>query len=155
MATSSTNKQPLLIDRVLHNVVDTATTINGTLDITGTNTATVLVDGTGSDGCLIEDIYSLARSTTEADINLYVSTANDYLRPSEGIFVGTFKSATTIGGRSSWEGMPKVLAPMPHTGTEQQFTAFYLPKGLALWVARQSSDTVSDAPIVGAQGGFY
>ena len=47
MAATSTNKQPLLIDRVLHYVVN-LDTINDGMDIVGTNTAILLVDGTTS-----------------------------------------------------------------------------------------------------------
>ncbi len=51
--------------------------------------------------------------------------------------------------------MPKILAPMPQTGSESQFRAFYLPKGRALWVARESNSIVTDGPLVGCQGGWY
>ena len=64
MAATSTNKQPLLVDRVLHYVVNLDTSINDGMDIVGTNTATLLIDGTTSDGAIIEDIYTIARGTT-------------------------------------------------------------------------------------------
>ena len=54
-----------------------------------------------------------------------------------------------------WGEMPKVLAPMPHTGTESQFRALYIPKGKALWAAREGSTIVNDGPLLGCQGGWY
>jgi hypothetical protein len=155
MAATSTNKQPLLVDRVLHYVVNLDSAAVGAIDVAGTNTALLIVDGTTSDGAIIEDLYSIARSTQESTINLYMSSSSDYLRPTEGVLVGQFASATTAGEKTSWDGMPKILAPMPHTGTDQQFKAFYLPKGQALWAARQSTVVVTDGPLLGCQGGWY
>jgi hypothetical protein len=142
MAATSTNKQPLLVDRVLHSVIDL-------------NSAVLVVDATNSDGCIIESIYSISRSTSTYTINLYLSSSSDYLRPNEGIFIGSFKSATTKGSVTTWDEMPKILAPMPQTGTEQQFRALYIPKGKTLWAAREATTAATDGPILGAQGGWY
>ena len=155
MAATSTNKQPLLVDRVLHYVVDLNLAAVGAIDVIGTNTAVLIVDGTSSDGCIIEDIYSLSRSSVEHTINLYLSSSFDYLRPNEGVFVGQFKSGTTAGAVTHWEEMPRILAPMPQTGTENQFKALYIPKGKALWAGRQDVAALNDGPLLGCQGGWY
>jgi len=155
MAATSTNKQPLLVDRVLHYVVNLDTAAVSAIDVAGTNTALLIVDGTTQDGAIIEDIYSIARGTTKSTINLYLSSSSDYLRPNEGVLIGQFDSATTVGSVTSWTTMPKVLAPMPHTGSESQFRALYIPKGKALWAARQSSALATDGPLLGCQGGWY
>ena len=155
MAATSTNKQPLLVDRVMHNVIDLNTAAVASINVAGTNTALLLVDGSQSDGCIIEDIYSLSRSAVEHTINLYLSSSFDYLRPNEGIFIGQFKSATTTGAITHWEEMPRVLAPMPHTGTASQFQALYIPKGKALWAGRQDIAALNDGPLLGCQGGWY
>ena len=155
MAATSTNKQPLLVDRVLHYVVNLDTAAVGAIDVGGTNTALLIVDGTTADGAIIESIYSIARGTSESTINLYLSTSSDYLRPNEGVLVGRFASGTTIGAVTEWTTMPKILAPMAHTGTESQFRALYIPKGKALWAAREGSTTVTDGPLLGCEGGWY
>ena len=155
MAATSTNKQPLLVDRVLHYVVNLDTAAVGAIDVAGTNTALLIVDGTTADGAIIEDIYSIARGTSESTINLYISTSSDYLRPNEGVLVGTFKSGTTVGAVTHFENMPRILAPMPQTGSDSQFQALYIPKGRALWAARQSNTSVTDGPLLGCQGGWY
>jgi len=155
MAATSTNKQPLLVDRVLHYVVNLDKSINDGMDIVGTNTAVLLIDGTTSDGAIVEDIYAISRSTTDYKVNLYMSPARDYLRPNEAVFVGTITSATTIGDVVRWGEMPKTLVPTPQVGTESFNRAFYLPKGSALWGARESTENVSDGPLLGCQGGWY
>ena len=155
MAATSTNKQPLLVDRVLHYVVDLNTAAVGAIDVAGTNTALLIVDGTQQDGAIIEDIYAISRGAVESTINLYLSSAPDYLRPNEGIFIGSFTSATTAGEVTRWGEMPKILAPMPQTGTESQFRALYIPKGKALWAAREGTNVVTDGPLLGCQGGWY
>ncbi len=155
MAATSTNKQPLLIDRVLHKAVDLSQNFISDINVSGTNSAALIVDSTSLDGAIIEDIYAIARKASAYTINLYLSSANDYLRPQEGVFIGTFDSATTVGSVSHWDEMPKILAPMPHVGSEGQFRALYIPKGRALWAAFEGSGIDAEAPILGAQGGWY
>ena len=155
MAATSTNKQPLLVDHVLHYVVNLDTSINDGMDIVGTNTATLIIDGTSSDGAIVEDIYTISRGTPAYKVNLYISSARDYLRPNEAVFVGSVTSATTKGNVVRWEEMPKTLAPVPQVGDEPYNRAFYLPKGYALWAAREASSNVSDGPLLGCQGGWF
>ena len=155
MASTATNKQPLLVDRVMHNVVDMNQAAVGAIDVIGTNTAVLLVDGTRSDGCIIEDIYCISRSTAPHIINLYMSSAFDYLRPNEGVFVGQLISSTTIAEFTHFSEMPRVLAPVPQVGDTPYNNAFYLPKGRALWAGRQDIALVNDGPLLGAQGGWY
>ena len=164
MATTATNKQPLLIDRVFHDVVDTNTAFTSTLDVSGTNQAVLVVNAITTDGAIIEDLYSISRGGAAEKINLYLSQADDYLRPNEGKLVGQFLSASTEGEVTRWTEAPKVLAPVPAvsdgdaaspTGEPLQLRALYVPKGFALWAARQSETTLSDGPFVGAQGGWY
>ena len=155
MAATSTNKQPLLVDHVLHYVVNLDTATNNGMDILGTNTATLLVDSTTADGALIEDIYTISRGTSPYKVNLYISTARDYLRPNEATFVGSITAATTKGNVVHWEEMPRVLAPVPQQGDKAYNQAFYLPKGAALWAAREGDSNVSDGPLIGCQGGWY
>ena len=155
MASTSTNKQPLLVDRVLHNVVNLDNAAVGAIDVIGTNTAELIVDCTGTDGCVVEDIYLISRSSAPHKVNLYLSTASDYLRPGEGMYIGSITSSTTSGEVVSMDSLPKILAPMPHTGTEAQFRALYIPKGKALWAGREDIAAINDAPLIGAQGGWY
>lgn len=164
MASTSSNKMPLLVDSVLHNVLSLNQATNNAIDVVGSNFAVLLVNCIGTDGAVIEDIYSIARSTTPATINLYMSSAFDYLRPSpEGEFIGQFTSGTTIGNVTRWSEMPRTLSPVPRAvtgadtnpGEPVQLGALYIPRGKTLWAARQSDVALSDGPLIGVSGGFY
>jgi hypothetical protein len=161
MATTATNKQPLLIDRVFHNAIEgnTLTSGSGTsLDILGTNQSAILVDCTTNDGGIVEDLYAIARtgSSTAYTVLFYMSTSVDYLRPGEGIYIASIESATTSGAKTK-AVLPSILAPVPHVGSQAQAQALYVPKGKALWATLQlaAPNSTADTPIIGAQGGFY
>ena len=160
MAATSTNKQPLLVDHVLHTVVDlkgATVAANGGVDIGGTNNAELIVDSTTADGCVLEDIYAISRNEAYT-IKLYLSSANDYLRPQQGVYVGSFKStSTTPGTVIRYADKPVVLAPVAQVN-DTQLTAFYVPKGKALWAAIEANDANDQgdgAPLLGVQGGWY
>ena len=169
MASTSTNKQPLLVDHVLHEIVDLvgATVEPSTvIDVGGSNGAKLLVDCTTNDGAVIAEIYSTARTvSTGYTINLYISNANDFLRPSQALFIGEFNAGTTDGTRTIWDGMAYLLNPVPAAGSTAaavtigtQFQGLYIPKGRALWVAvrkQSATDSTAAAPLVAAHGGYY
>ena len=158
MASTATNKQPLLVDSPLHLVYNTDKAISGSaslIDIQGTNTAIAAVNAINTDGCIIEDIYSLNRGTTAYTLMLYFSTAADFLR-TDSVFVGTFTSSTAATvTKTEWADMPFTLAPVPNVGSVARNQALFVPGGTCLWVARQATANVTDAPIVGFSGGWY
>ena len=157
MASTSTNKQPLLVDHVFHYLVDTNNAVVSSLDVSGTNSAKVVLDSTSADGAIVEAVYLISRGTTAHTVNFYLSTAADFLRPTQGLFLGSLTSATTAKTRTDYSDFPNVLAPLPSTGTASQIGALYIPKGYALWAARENTNSaaVSDGPIFGVQGGWY
>ena len=164
MASTSTNKQPLLVDRVLHEVIDLAgATVaeNSGLEISGTNSASLIIDCTTNDGAIAEDIYAIARQTvTGYKINIYLSTASDYLRAQQSVYVASLTGGIATGDKTRVlpTNLPCVLAPMPHTGTESMFNALYIPRGKALWAAveqQAANDQAPNAPLLGVQGGYY
>ncbi len=169
MASTSTNKQPLLVDRVLHEVIDlseaTVAPAAG-LEITGTNSAVPLVDCTTNDGAIIEDIYAIARKITAGTgykINLYLSRASDYLRSQQSVYIGSLTGGTTVGEKTRIAdgNLPYVLAPVPAVvgpSGENRFAALYVPRGKALWAAveqKDATDQATEAPLLGVQGGYY
>ena len=161
MAATSTNKQPLLVDHVMHQVVDlkgATVAAGGGVDIGGTNNAVLVIDGIQSDGCIVESVYALSRNASYK-IKLFLSSANDYLRAQQGIYIGEFSStSTTPGTLVTWDSMPKILAPVPGTADDSQFRALYIPKGKALWAAveaKDADDQALNAPLLGVQGGWY
>jgi len=162
MASTSTNKQPLLVDRVLHEVVDLqgATIASGSgIEVAGTNNASLVVDCTTNDGAIIEEVYSIARTiTTGYQINLYLSSASDYLRTQQSIYIHKFTGSTTVGTKTTVTDLPSIIAPLPQTGNASQLKALYIPAGKALWaavVAQSGTDQAQNAPFIGVQGGYY
>lgn len=118
MASTSTNKQPLMVDRVLHNVVDLAESVvtvsaeNTYIDLVGANSAQLLVDCTKNDGAVIGEIYANCRAKCAPayEVALYFSRSFQYLTPSEAYFVGGFYAGGTSGtqatdadGQPVWE----------------------------------------------------
>jgi hypothetical protein len=169
MASTSTNKQPLLVDNVLHSIVDLkGATVeqNTVITVGGSNGAQLIVNCTTNDGAIASEIYALARATSAAyTINMYFASSATQLSPTDAVFVGTFNGATTEGSKTVYGAMPYVLNPVPAVGSTDssdvigtQFQALYIPKGKALWAAvkkQSGNDTALNAPLVGVQGGFY
>ena len=127
MASTSTNKQPLLIDRVFNNLVKTDALASGSateVNITGTNASTVLIDciNANRDGGLVEDLWAINRVNQSATQTLlfYLSTAADYLRQDQAVYVGsiTIPSSTDVGAYVAVSALPKVLAPVPQVGND-------------------------------------
>jgi len=113
---------------------------------------------------MIEDIYVISQGSgtengipVEYAINLYLTTDSDFLRDNAR-FVGQIEASTTPNDWTHLSNMPYVLAPVAQVGSEPQLKAFYVPKGKALWAARQTSnltDNISNAPLLGVSGGFF
>ena len=160
MATTATNKQPLLVDRPFHFAIPANALTSGsdsTLDILGKNESSVLVDCSTNDGGVIEDLYVISRGATTYTALFYLSRSTDYLRPNEAVYVQKITSDSTPGFITSAELLPKVLAPTPGTGTAGQLRAFYVPKGYVLWCSLLLAGPANsnETPIICAQGGFY
>jgi hypothetical protein len=176
MASTSTNKQPLLVDRPLHVIADLsertiADDSNG-VDIGGSNSAALIIDCTQNDGAIIDTIYSISRDiqapiTNPYEVFIYLSTANDYLRNNQAFVLGNFRSSVDTMGIVRWAQGPEILRPTPKVGSVNAaddpvdgtyYRGLYIPKGMALWAAvkKQSvSDTGNRAPLLHAQGGYF
>ena len=121
-------------------------------------------------------MFAISRGST-AEAYFYLSSAVDYLRTDQAVFVGSISvTETTQGAYANVVALPRVLAPVPHqqvptaaaadgsnpAGSPLRNQALYIPTGKALWVTikgtapiNESDSTNSGSPIVGAQGGFY
>ncbi len=174
MASTSTNKQPLLIDRVFNDPVTTDGLVSGatntatgasiSYDIAGSNSAKVLVNCTTNDGGIVEDMYAISRGSIKK-VLFYLSSASDYLRSEQAVYIGSISTTATVGDYANVVSLPRVLAPVPQQGVTTGLTAgtplrnqaLYIPTGKALWVTIWgiSGQNNTNCPIVGAQGGFY
>lgn len=173
MASTSTNKQPLLVDRPLHIVKDLTTRfvdVDVDIDPGAGNRALLLLDCTQNDGAIIESVYAYGRvpqapATEGYDIILYLCKNNTVLDPAGAFFVGGFTAADNPGERKSWSMAPEVLAPVARLGSEDDtfvvptyFRALYVPKGECLYAAvvkQTADDPCVYAPLIGIQGGYY
>jgi len=174
MASTSTNKQPLLVDRPLHVAVDlserTVSENSNGVDIGGSNSAILVVDCTQNDGAIIDSVYSFSRDiqspiTQPYEIYLYLSTANDYLRNNQAYYVGGFISSADTLGVEEFDDASLILRPTPKVGSTSSdqvigtyYRATYVPKGMALWAAAKKQsvdDTANRAPLLHAQGGYF
>ena len=174
MASTSTNKQPLLIDRVFNETVGTDGLISGhdntatgssiNFDIGGGNSAKVLVNCTTNDGALVEDFFAISRGAAKKAL-FYLSTAADFLRTEQAVFVGSVTCTATVGDFTNVSNLPTIIAPVPQTGNTTGLAdgqpllsrAFYVPTGKALWVTIWGSagQNPEKCPNVGATGGFF
>ena len=174
MASTSTNKQPLLIDRVFNEVVQTDGLVSGNdntvtgasinYDVGGSNSSKVLVNCTTNDGGLVEDLYCISRGAAKTAL-FYLSSASDYLRNEQAVLVAILTSPATVGAGADIVSLPKVLAPVPQAGNITGLAdgeplrnqALYVPTGKALWVTiwGQAAQNATNCPIIGAQGGFF
>jgi len=174
MASTSTNKQPLLIDRVFNDPVTTDGLVSGatntatggsiSYDIAGTNSAKVLVNCITNDGGMVEDIYAISRGAVKK-VLLYLSSASDYLRSEQAVYIGSISTTSTFGDYANVAALPRTLAPVPQQGNTSGLTAgsplknqaLYIPTGKTLWVTIWgiAGENNTNCPIVGAQGGFY
>ena len=163
MATTSTNKQPLLVDRVFHNHVPADRLNSGSekLDIIGANSSKVIVDCSTNDGGIIEELYVISRGLDSNGevfvVNFYISPSTDFLRADEAVFIGQVTASDIPGEMTTPSKLPRVLAPLPCAGTESQVGAYYVPRGKVIWATLQlaTPDLGTNAPIIAAQGGFY
>ena len=170
MAASSTNKQPLLIDRPLLEVkrLDATTSPAGTVDPGTGSTGVLLVDCTSNDGAVLDSIWLIQRvASNQAAVNLYISSSGYSLGvtatggSAQAFFLGraAFAGTAAVGETMEFK-LPKLLAQVPHAGGNvdngpPQYRGLYLRKGLALWAAVESVTAVAAAPNIGCQGGYF
>ena len=174
MASTSTNKQPLLIDRVFNETVGTDGLISGNdntatgdainFDIGGGNASKLLVNCTANDGALVEDFFAISRGAAKTAL-FYLSSAADFLRSEQAVFVGSVSCTGTVGDFTNVSKLPSIIAPVPQVGNTTGLLdgqpllnrAFYVPTGKALWVSiwGQAGQNAEKCPNVGATGGFF
>ena len=163
MASTSTNKQPCLVDRPLGVVADLTGTYVApgvAVDLTGERIAAkLLVDCTTNDGAIVESIQVYSRKIDfdaypddpkdNPDavlqklgylVNLYMCKDNQALSANLGYFVGSMVAGTDEGEVKEFKYSPNILAPVAQLGSEDDtevvatyMRALYIPKGQTLW----------------------
>jgi hypothetical protein len=179
MATSSSNKMPLLVDRPLHSfaaiggaaALTTATNFNSP---TGGG-CVLLVDCGSNDGAVVDSlsVRITEDSTTTSTVLVFLSTASN---PSGINTVNTACAASVAipGGNTAGQrvniSLPPLSIPVPNLGspaatmatypseTDKKNTGLYVPSGALLYVGVSAALTAPSAATrvhVFAQGGFF
>lgn len=178
MATSSANRQPLLVDRPLH--AFTVLGSNAALSVaTNLNTligsgCTQLVSCGENDGAVIDSISVIANEVGLTSVSLLVllSTATSEFSINVGntacVAVGTVASST-LGQRTNIS-LPPLSVPVPNLAspaatmatypseTDKKNTGLYIPSGSFLYVgisAAIAAPSPASRINVFAQGGFF
>jgi len=173
MATSSSNKMPLLVDRPLHSFA----TLGGTsalTDSTNLNTPSpagcvLLVDCSANDGAVIDSLSIIANeaSLTASNVLVFLSTATtatSVTTANTAYVCGAAIASTSKGDRTNIS-LPALSVPVPNLGgdatvseLDKKNTGLYVPSGALIYVG---VDTVISAPSANsrvhlfAQGGFF
>lgn len=164
MASTSTNKQPLLVDRPFFNAV-TLGEVGGLLDPLNYNSPDpaglqILADG-GADGTIIDSV-TIACPQKATDMNavlLFMSTVNNPLmvQQQNTHYVTSINIKSDHCGETVKMPLPEVLVPVP-SNTDVKNTALFIPKNWTLFVGLDEALCLPDYTarvIVYAQGGYY
>ena len=178
MATSSSNKMPLLVDRPLHSFA----TIGGAAALTtATNFNTpsgggcvLLVDCLSNDGAVVDSISIVANeaSTTASTVLVFLSIAASAaaITAANTVCVASAAITSAAAGDRTNITLPPLCVPVPNlaspaatvaaypTETDKKNTGLYVPSGATLFVGVTAALTAPSAATrvhVFAQGGFF
>ena len=166
MSSSSSNKQPLLIDRPLHEWVtlgsESCLVKPDNFYALAPGGFKLLVDCTANDGALIDSISIMAPEAglTEASVLIFLSTTSAAVQitPDNTASVANMKIGSQAIGERTVIPLPPLIAPVPNVGDEPKNTGLFVPKGRALFAGLSESlqaPSLSSRVQVFAQGGFY
>ena len=178
MATSSSNKMPLLVDRPMHSFA----TIGGTAALTAaTNFNTpapagfaLLVDCSANDGAVIDSlsIVAMEASTTARNVLVFLSTATTAtsITTANSAYVAGATIGSTATGQRTNIPLPPLSVPVPNLAspaataaaypseTDKKNTGLYVPSGALIYVGVDQAIAAPSANTrvhVFAQGGFF
>ena len=173
MATSSSNKMPLLVDRPLHSFA----TIGGAAGLTSaTNFNTpngggcvLLVDCISNDGAVVDSLSIIANeaSTNSNQVVVFLSVAASAssITSANTVCVANATISSSAAGERTNIPLPPLCIPVPNLGgdssvneTDKKNTGLYVPSGATLFVgvsAALTAPSTSTRVHVFAQGGFF
>ena len=178
MATSSSNKMPLLVDRPMHSFA----TVGGTAALTTAtdlNTPSaagcvLIVDCSGNDGAVIDSlsILALEANTTARAVLAFLSTATtaaSVTTANTAYVAGATIGSSAKGDRTNVP-LPALSVPVPNLASpaatvaaypnelDKKNTGLYIPSGALLYVGVDQAIAAPSANTrvhVFAQGGFF
>lgn len=172
MSSTSTNKQPLLVDRPLHKWAALGTTpaLSSSTNYTSVlgGGCAELVNCISTDGAVIDSVSIVTpqASTTSVVVILFLSTASTTSAISESntVPVAAASVGTTAGERVNIS-LPPLTVPVPSVGGQtaptevsKKNTGLLIESGQVLYVGINTqvlAPTPATKVLVFAQGGFY
>ena len=173
MATSSSNKMPLLVDRPLHSFA----TVGGAAALTtATNFNTpsgggcvLLVDCLSNDGAVVDSISIIANEAnitpSKVLIFLSVSASAASITSANTVCVANETISSSVAGERTNISLPPLCIPVPNLGADSSVseadkknTGLYVPSGATLYVgvsAALAAPSSATRVHVFAQGGFF
>jgi len=175
LATTSSNKMPLLVDRPLHSyatiggtaALSTATKFN---DINSAG-CVLVVDCSANDGAIIDSMSIIANeaSITARTVLVFLSvaTSTSAITAINTVCVANAVIASATAGQRTNIPLPPLSIPVPNlaspaatmatypTETDKKNTGLYVPSGAVLWVGLNDTIAGGAEVHVFAQGGFF
>lgn len=173
MSSTSTNKQPLLIDRPLHQFA----LLGATAALTSsTNFLTIiggacaeLVNCSANDGAVVDSISIIAMqaNTTAASVLVFLSSSSTPfgVTDTNTALVATAAITSTNAGDRTNISLPPLVIPVPSLGaqvspteTSKKNTGLYVEAGQVLYVGLSTAiiaPTPATKVAVFAQGGYF
>lgn len=173
MSSTSTNKQPLLVDRPLHEFAvlgpSPALTTSTNLGTIISGGCVTLVDCSNSDGAVIDSLSIIANqaSTSSVLVLFLLSSASTQLGISDNntAVVATATVLSSSIGQRTNVSLPPLTIPVPNLGgetslteTSKKNTGLYVPAGKVLYTgltAAITAPTPATTVNVFAQGGYF
>tara|TARA_B100000287_G_scaffold214148_1_gene202109 strand:+ start:1096 stop:1632 length:537 start_codon:yes stop_codon:yes gene_type:complete len=178
MATSSSNKMPLLVDRPLHSFATlggaSALTDSANLNTPSPAGCVLLVDCSANDGAVIDSLSIIANeaSLTATNVLVFLSTATtatSITTANSAYVAGGAVTSVSKGDRTNIS-LPPLSIPVPNLASpaatvasypnevEKKNTGLYVPSGALIYVGVDtaiSSPSANSRVHVFAQGGFF
>lgn len=173
MSSSSTNKQPLLIDRPLHEyaVLGSVPALLDPLNFSSilSGGVTELVNCFEEDGAVIDSLSIVANqaNTTDSIVIFFLSSSPTSLGVSalNTVHVASATISSSAAGERVNVPLPPLCTPVPNLGaqsapteTSKKNTGLYVPRGRVLYAGLSAPillPTPATVVNVFAQGGYY
>ena len=173
MSSSSTNKQPLLVDRPLHEYAVLGS-VPGLIDPLNFSSLLAggcaeLVDCMGNDGAVIDSLSVIANqaNTSAVKVVVFLSTSpsSQGISSLNTVAVAAGEVLSLSAGQRTNISLPPLSVPVPNLGAmaapgeaDKKGTGLYVPKGKMLYVGLDQP-ILLPTPInivnVFAQGGYF
>ncbi|WP_338442358.1 hypothetical protein VZG28_05135 [Synechococcus elongatus IITB4] len=155
MSSTSTNKQPLMIDRPFARGRLITSQVVADFRTPGTG-VTVLLDCTENDGAIVDTAFVFGASTNTGEVALYLTTAGNVINISNSNSwpVAYLNIPSAVVGGHYFLDLPELLTPIPRVGSGAKNRGILVEKGEIL-VGAKIGAPWNSGHFLGVQGGFF